>query len=103
MEITVSGKHLDITPAIREYASEKVMRLPRFYDRIQEIDVVADKSDNAHSFEVEIIAKVERADPFVAKTVGTDLYACIDETVDKLERQLTDHKSRLRNRKHNVS
>ena len=43
---------------------------------------------------------VERHKPFVAKQQGEDLYACIDDVTDKLERQLTDHKERLRNRKH---
>ena len=103
MQITVSGKHIEITAAIKQYATEKVAKLPRYYDRIQEIDVVADKIDNAWTYEVEVIVKVERSDPFVAKTSGSDLYACVDETVDKLERQLTDHKGKLRNRKHNVS
>ncbi len=103
MQITVSGKHIEMTPAIKQYATEKVAKLPRYYDRIQEIDVVAGKIDNARTYEVEVIVKVERSDPFVAKTSGSDLYACVDETVDKLERQLTDHKGKLRNRKHNVS
>ncbi|MEE9211566.1 MAG: ribosome-associated translation inhibitor RaiA [Phycisphaeraceae bacterium] len=103
MQITVSGKHIEMTPAIKQYAMEKVAKLPRYYDRIQEIDVVAGKIDNARTYEVEVIVKVERSDPFVAKTSGSDLYACVDETVDKLERQLTDHKGKLRNRKHNVS
>src|SRR3972149_1021775 len=43
MEIKVSGRHIDITAAIREYASEKVLKLPRYYDRVQEIDVVLDR------------------------------------------------------------
>lgn len=103
MEIIVSGKHLEVSAAIRKYALEKVSKLPRYYDRVQEINVVLDRSNTTWTYEVEIIAKVERSDPFVAKTTGTDLYACIDETVDKLERQLTDHKGKLRNRKHNVS
>ena len=100
MEITTSGKHVEITPAIKTYASDKVAKLPRYYDRIQAIDILADKADHTGTFEVEIIVKVERNDPFVAKSAGTDLYAYIDETVDKLERQLTDHKEKIRNRKH---
>ena len=100
MEIIVSGRHIDITPAIRDYASEKVSKLPRYFDRIQKIEVVADKNDHDH--ELEIIVQVERADPFVCKVIGDDLYSCIDEAVRKLERQLTDHKGKLRNRKHNI-
>lgn len=102
MEITVSGRHLEITPAIRTYATEKVGKLPRYFDRITMISVVAGKQDN-HTFEVEIIVEAEHHDPFVARTSGPDLYACVDMVVDKLERQLTDHKERLRQRKGKTS
>lgn len=104
MEIIVSGRHMEITPAIKKYASDKASKLPRYFDRVQSIEVIAQviahKTDQHH--ELEIIVHVERSDPFVQKTTGADLYACIDEAVDKLERRLTDHKVKLRNRKHNT-
>lgn len=98
MDFKISGRHVDVTDAIREYARNKTERLHRYFDRIQEITTVIDKHDR--SFEVEIIVDAERHDPFIAKKKGDDLYACIDASVDKLERQLTDHKEKLRNRKH---
>ena len=102
MEIKVSGRQIDVTPAIREHASQKLMKLPRFFDRIQQMSVVIDRSDHNHHT-VEVKVEAERADPFLASESGSDLYACVDECVRKLERQLSDHKDRLRNRKHNVS
>ena len=102
MEITVTGRHLEITPPIKQYANDKVAKLPRYFNRIQLIAVVASKQDN-HTFEVEIIVEAEHHDDFVAKVTGPDLYACVDSAVDKLERQLTDHKERLRNRKGKTS
>jgi putative sigma-54 modulation protein len=101
MEIKVSGRHIEVTPAIREYASEKALKLPRYFDRVQGIDVVINHGDHNH-YSVEIITNVERTDPFIARASGLDLYACIDDAIDKMERQLTDHKQKLRNRKHNV-
>jgi putative sigma-54 modulation protein len=101
MQIKVSGKHMEVTEPIREYATEKAGKLPRYFDRVQAIDVVLDKGKNSH-VHVEMIVDAEHADPFVASATGEDLYGCIDDVVDKLERQLTDHKNRLRNRKHNV-
>ena len=100
MEIVVTGRHMDITPAIRKYATEKVSKLPRYFDRIQSIEVIAQKMDRHH--ELEMIVHADKTDPFVCKTTGSDLYACIDEAIGKLERMLADHKSRLRNRKHNT-
>lgn len=102
MEIRVSGKHLEVTPAIRQYANDKVLKLPRYYDRITLMSVVVDKIDN-HTVEVEIIVEAEHTAPFVAKVKGPDLYAGIDAAVDKLERQLTDHKEIVRARKGKTS
>ncbi|MDX1682699.1 MAG: ribosome-associated translation inhibitor RaiA [Phycisphaeraceae bacterium] len=98
MEIHVTSRHLEVTDAIREYAETKASKLPRYYDRVQQIEVICDHRDHHH--EVEIIVDAEHADPFVARSTGEDVYALIDGTVDKLERQLTDHKEKLRNRKH---
>jgi ribosomal subunit interface protein len=49
---------------------------------------------------VEIIVSAEHVDRFVAKASGNDLYACIDEAAEKMERQLREHKEQVRNRKH---
>ena len=92
---------MELTDTMREYAAAKMEKLPRYYDRIQAIEVVLDKVNQG--FEVEVLVTAEHAEPFVAKVSGLDLYACIDESTDKLERQLTDHKDKLRNRKHNVT
>jgi putative sigma-54 modulation protein len=98
MQINVTGKHMDITMPIEEYAHKKCDRLTRFYDRIQGIDVLVDKP--TREFEVEIITHVDHHDPFVGTCQGEDIYACIDDAIDKLTRQLSDHKEKLRNRKH---
>ncbi len=98
MEIKVTGRHLEITEAIREYAENKAGKLPRYFDRTKVAEIIAERIHD--QFEVEMIAHVDRADPFVAHAKGHDLYACIDELVSKMERQLTDHKDKLRNRKH---
>lgn len=98
MQFKMSGKHLDVTPAIREYAETKTRRLHRYWDRIQAITAVIDKHDLV--FEVELIVDAEHTKPFVASEKGGDLYGCIDSVTDKLERQLTDHKEKHRNRKH---
>lgn len=100
MELIVSGRHLPITDAIRQHASEKVSKLPRFFDRIQKVEVIVDKKD--HNYECEVIVHVDHNDPFISRVNGQDLYACMDEATHKLERRLADHKEKLRNRKHNT-
>ena len=98
MQITVTGKHFQITEAIEQFADKKCERLLRFYDRIQQIEVLIDKP--SREYEVEIITHVDHHDPFVGTSRGADLYACIDDVTDKLTRQLTEHKDKIRNRKH---
>lgn len=99
MMFQLSGRHMDVTEAIHDYAQKKCSRLHRYFDKIQSTEGVIVRHD-AHAFEVELILSVEHASPFVARHVHDDVYQAIDATVDKLERQLTDHKEKLRNRKH---
>lgn len=99
MIITVTGRHLDVTASIKEHSQERVQRLLKHYDLIKEIEVVLDGSDGKQK-SVEIIVSAEHRNMFVGTCIGEDLYACIDQAVHKLERQLTDHKERFRNRKH---
>lgn len=98
MQITVSGRHMGVSEALKEYCSKKAERLIRFYDRIQSIEVVLDGCNGRHS--AEMIVHSDGTPPFVASEEKEDIYAAVDLLMDKIERQLRRHKERLRNRKH---
>ena len=98
MIVTISGRHMEVTEALKNYAEQKAGKLNRYYDRIQEIEVIFDASKDGTS--VEMIVNAEHNAMFIAHHGEGDAYACIDGCVDKLERQLTDHKEKFRNRKH---
>lgn len=98
MVIVVSSRHMDVSAPLKSYAEQKVGKLTKYYDRIQEIEIVFDAGKD--SMQVEIIVNAEHRNMFIARHAGTDAYACVDGCMDKLERQLTDHKERFRNRKH---
>ena len=98
MIVTVTSRHMDVSPALRSYAEQKADKLNKYYDRIQEIEVVFDTGKDAMS--VEFIVNAEHKNMFVARHEDGDAYACIDACFDKLERQLSDHKKKIRNRKH---
>jgi putative sigma-54 modulation protein len=100
MQIKISSKHMELTEAIESYATKKAEKLHKFFDRIQQIDVVIDKTKNGYT--TEIITDVEHHEPFVATGDHDDLYACIDLGVDRAARQLKDHKSKLRDHKHST-
>ncbi len=98
IRITVSGRHMDVRDALKSYASEKAGKLERFYDRVQSVEIVFDKQANSHR--CEMIAKADHHTSFVAKEEHDDPYAALDATVKDLERQITRHKEKQRNRKH---
>ena len=98
MVITVTGRHMDVTPALKTFAEDKANKLTKFYDRIQEIEVIFDAQKDGTS--VEVIVNAEHNDMFIARMGNGDAYAQLDQCVEKLERQLSDHKKKHRNRKH---
>ena len=102
MQVIVTGRHIEITDAIRARAEEQGSKMTRYYDRVSLVEVVVDKGER-NQFQVEMIASVDNHDAFVARTRHEDLYAGIDEVAGKMERQLTDHKEKLRNRKHTAA
>ena len=100
MLFTISGKHISITDAIREHAEEKTSKLPRYYSSINRVEVVIEGSEGGNNVNVEVIARGEHSNVFVAHEAGEDAYQCIDTAVHKLERQLRKKKTKERNNKH---
>ena len=98
MDVRVTGRHVEVPDDVRDYAQEKANKLPRFYDRIHEIEVVLDHE--GEQFTAEMIVRVDHKHTFVASEAGPDTFALIDLIIDKLERQLTKHKEKKRNHKH---
>ena len=98
METKITARHFDHTEAIESYAAKKLEKFPRYFDRIQQVEALIDKMKNG--YKVEIITTVEHHEPFVASSEHDDLYACIDLVIDRAVRQLSDHKSKLRDNKH---
>ena len=98
MQINVKGKHIEITEAIDTYVRTTAAKLVRYFDKVLSIDCVIEKE--ANGFHVEFIVDVEHHDDFIVNYRDQDLYAAIDLAIDREARQLTDHKSRVRDHKH---
>ncbi|KTD67519.1 ribosome hibernation-promoting factor, HPF/YfiA family [Legionella shakespearei] len=92
MHINITGHRLDVTPALRAFTEEKFEKLERHFDHITAINVV---------FDVEKLRQIAEATISVSKgtvhasSESEDMYAAIDTLVDKLNRQLTDHKEKI--------
>ena len=98
MIVTISSRHMDVTPAMKTFAEEKANKLNKYYDLIQEIEVIFDAGKDRTK--VEMIVNAEHKNMFIATHDEGDAYVCVDACVEKLERQLTEHKKKHRNRKH---
>lgn len=100
--IVVNFRHMDVSPALKAFAEQKVNKLPHYYDRIQEIEVIFD-ANNKTAIGVEVIVNAEHKNMFIAHCLHADAYAGLDECTTKLERQLSDHKKKHRNHKHDAA
>lgn len=96
MRIDVIGKHIDITDAIRTFAQQKGEKLPKHYDGVQQITFRVEVDPRKKGFRCELVCDVEHHDDFVADVHHEDLYAAIDDAVDKVSRQLTAFKEKLK-------
>lgn len=100
MLFTISGKHIEITEAIRKHAEDKTSKLSRYYNSINQVEVIIDGNHGGSNISVEIIARAEHSKVFVGTEIGEDAYSCIDIAAHKLERQLRRVKSKERDNKH---
>ncbi|QDU71168.1 ribosome hibernation-promoting factor, HPF/YfiA family [Mucisphaera calidilacus] len=98
MDIIVTGKHLDVTEPIRDYAEQRLEKITRYYDRASKAEVILGKEEST-GYAVEIIVHVDHHEHFVAEDDGDDLYKCIDLATDKAARQVHDYKEKVRSHK----
>lgn len=91
MQITVSGHHVDVTPALRDYVTGKLGKLQRHFDNITNTNVTLTVEKMVQK--AEAVVHVAGADLFAAAE-SEDMYAAIDGLTDKLDRQLIKHKEK---------
>lgn len=91
MQINVSGHHVEITSALRNYIQEKFSRLERHFDQITNTDVTLIIEKQIQKAEANV--HVAGATLF-ATSESEDMYAAIDTLTDKLDRQIIKHKEK---------
>ncbi len=97
MNFNIRGENIEVTPALREYVEKKVGKLERYFDTtpVADVNVRMQVLNNQHIIEVtipmpQLLLRGEE--------VHTDMYAAIDKVIEKLERQIRKHKTKV-NRK----
>jgi putative sigma-54 modulation protein len=92
MQMNLTGHHVDITDALRQYVTTKFERLERHFDSVTNVHVVLSVEKLQQKAEAKM--HVSGADVF-ADSIHEDMYAAIDALVDKLDRQVKKHKEKL--------
>jgi len=102
VDITVSARHMDISPALRAAAEEKIGRLSRFRDQISRAEVHFSEEQNPRIADKEVceVTLDGRGHLLRCKVAAADPFAAIDLAVSKLEQQLHKLKTKLALRNH---
>jgi putative sigma-54 modulation protein len=97
MNINLTGRHLEITPAIREHVTTKLGKIKRHFDHVIDINVIlsVDKLKQKAEATVHLSGKT-----VFAETDDSNLYVSIDNLVDALDRQILKHKDKNSSRRH---
>ena len=89
MNLHVTGHHLEVTPAIRDYVVSKMERITRHFDHVIDVNVVLSVDKLARKVEANVHV---RGKDLHAEAVDGDMYAAIDALSDKLDRMVLKHK-----------
>ena len=92
MNLNITGHHIEVTPAIREYVKGKLDRVLRHFDQVTSSHVIL--SVEKLQQKAEVTLHVKGKDIF-ADAIDADLYAAIDLVADKLDRQVVKHKEKV--------
>lgn len=93
LPITLTVRHEQVTDALRDHAIKKIEGLHLDYPRIIEAKIILDVQKNRHI--AEIILFCANHITIEAHTEGKDMYAALDETIEKIARRMRKHKTRL--------
>jgi putative sigma-54 modulation protein len=97
MNLSLSGHHLEITPAIRDYVVQKLSRLTRHFDHVIDVTVVL----SVDKLRQQVTANLHiRGKEIHAECVEADMYAAIDALADKLDRQVVREKEKRNGHRH---
>lgn len=97
MNLSISGHHVEVTPALREYVTSKLARIRNHFDHVIDVSVILSVEKLVQRAEVTL--RVTGKDIF-AEATHADLYAAVDTLMDKLDRQVIKYKQKRQDHSH---
>jgi putative sigma-54 modulation protein len=95
VQTTISARHGHLSPSTQERITEKVEVVRKFFDRLTAISVTVDLEHQERAI-LELRARAEHHDEFVAIQEADTIFAALDGAIDKMENQLRRFKERLK-------
>ncbi len=98
MQLNLTGHHVDITPALRDYVNTKLERLERHFDHVTNVHVILSVEKLRQKAEATIHVT---GNNIFAEAEEHDMYAAIDKLIDKLDSQVRKHKEKVTDHRRN--
>ncbi|WP_405236823.1 ribosome hibernation-promoting factor, HPF/YfiA family [Lentisalinibacter orientalis] len=92
MQLDVTGHHVEVTPALKDYVQTKLGRIERHFDHVTDVHCILTVEKLRHKAEATVQVSGGR---LYADATEEDMYAAIDGLIDKLDRQVKKHKEKL--------
>ena len=92
MQLSVTGHHVEVTTALKDYVASKIEKIERHFDLVTGVHCILTVEKLRHKAEATISVNGSR---IYADATEEDMYAAIDGLVDKLDRQVRKHKEKL--------
>ncbi len=96
MNISITGRHLEVTPSLKEYVQKKVEKVKYFFEHIINVHVILEVKKLMHCAEVTILSDEKT---FFCEVNSNDMYESIDLLFSKIERQIRRNKEKYSQRK----
>ncbi len=93
MQVTITGRHFEVTPAIKQYLIDKISKLEKHFPRLVEAHAILSVEKYRHIAEIAITAKNIR---IAGKEETEDMYASIDKIIHSMESRLKRYRDRIK-------
>jgi len=97
MKVEISGRHFDLTDALKQHVEQKLKTIDRFYNGIDNVHVILEVTSGINHVHLQVRGNHIKLD---SKSKSHDIYAAFDNAFDSLENQVRKFKDRIHNHSH---
>ena len=99
MNVIIKGRHMDLTRNLKDYSEEKINKFNKYLTNISEATVTLSVEKYRHK--AEVLLKVNGL-MIQAESITDEMYASIDDVIEKLERQVRKYKEKVVSHRKNM-